>query len=62
MAKALSKSQIAAEIAGKALELSGYLFAKDFPEIVRQIGSGAAQARTGSIFLLWISEIPRRRQ
>src|SRR2546423_10628890 len=33
-----------AEIAGKALELSGYLFAKDFPEIVRQIGSGVLHA------------------
>jgi hypothetical protein len=27
-----------AEIAGKKLELKGYLFAKDFPEIVREIG------------------------
>ena len=29
-----------AEIVGKAIELSGYLFAKDFPEIVEQIGTG----------------------
>jgi|SRR5579872_5477685 len=29
-----------AEIAGKKLELGGYLFAKDFPEIVKQIGRG----------------------
>jgi hypothetical protein len=29
-----------AEIVGKKLELGGYLFAKDFPEIVRQIGRG----------------------
>lgn len=29
-----------AEIAGKQLELGGYLFAKDFPEIVREIGRG----------------------
>jgi hypothetical protein len=38
-----------AEIAGKELELSGYLFAKDFPEIVQQIESGvihAGSART----------------
>ena len=33
-----------AEIVGKALELSGYLFAKDFPELVRQIELGAIQA------------------
>jgi hypothetical protein len=33
-----------AEIAGKELELSGYLFAKDFPEIVQQIGSGVIHA------------------
>jgi hypothetical protein len=29
-----------AEIIGKKLELGGYLFAKDFPEIVKQIGRG----------------------
>jgi len=29
-----------AEIVGKKLELGGYLFAKDFPEIVKQIGQG----------------------
>ena len=28
----------AAEILGRKLELGGYLFAKDFPEIVREIG------------------------
>jgi hypothetical protein len=33
-----------AEIIGKAIELSGYLFAKDFPEIVRQIESGVIHA------------------
>ncbi|HEY7352919.1 MAG TPA: hypothetical protein VH596_09165 [Terriglobales bacterium] len=33
-----------AEIMGKELELSGYLYAKDFPEIVRQIGSGIIHA------------------
>jgi hypothetical protein len=33
-----------AEIVGKAIELSGYLFAKDFPEIVRQIESGVLHA------------------
>jgi hypothetical protein len=33
-----------AEIVGKTLELSGYLFAKDFPEIVRQIESGTIHA------------------
>ena len=32
-----------AELAGKKLELGGYLFAKDFPELVRRIrGSGRA--------------------
>ena len=40
-----------AEIVGKAIELSGYLFAKDFPEIVQQIESGAIHA----------SAAPRRR-
>jgi hypothetical protein len=29
-----------AEIVGRKLELGGYLFAKDFPEIVREIGRG----------------------
>jgi hypothetical protein len=29
-----------AEIVGRKLELGGHLFAKDFPEIVRQIGRG----------------------
>jgi hypothetical protein len=29
-----------AEIVGKKLELGGYLYAKDFPEIVKQIGRG----------------------
>jgi hypothetical protein len=29
-----------ADIVGKRLELGGYLFAKDFPEIVREIGLG----------------------
>jgi hypothetical protein len=29
-----------AEIVGRKLELGGYLFAKDFPEIVKQIGRG----------------------
>jgi len=33
-----------AEITGKELELSGYLFAKDFPEIVQQIDSGIIHA------------------
>jgi len=37
-----------AEIVGKALELSGYLFAKDFPEIVRQIESGTIRASAAS--------------
>src|SRR5437879_11644582 len=37
-----------AEIVGKDLELSGYLFAKDFPEIVRQIELGAIQASAAS--------------
>jgi hypothetical protein len=33
-----------AEIVGKAIELGGYLFAKDFPEIVRQIEAGVIHA------------------
>lgn len=33
-----------AEIVGKAIELSGYLFAKDFPEVVEQIGTGVIHA------------------
>jgi hypothetical protein len=33
-----------AEIVGKELELSGYLYAKDFPEIVQQIESGFIHA------------------
>jgi len=45
-----------AEIVGRELELGGYLFAKDFPEIVREIGrhrdlvalaSSKAQSRRG---------------
>src|SRR5579863_5953403 len=32
-----------AEIVGKELELGGYLFAKDFPEIVREIGRGTTR-------------------
>jgi len=34
-----------AEIVGKELELGGHLFAKDFPEIVRQIGQGRSCQR-----------------
>jgi hypothetical protein len=33
-----------AEIVGKAIKLSGYLFAKDFPEIVEQIERGVMHA------------------
>lgn len=33
-----------AEIIGKTVELGGYLFAKDFPEIVRRIGSRSIHA------------------
>jgi len=33
-----------AEVVGKAIELNGYLFAKDFPEIVRQIECGCIHA------------------
>jgi hypothetical protein len=33
-----------AEIVGRQLELGGYLFAKDFPEIVREIGRGSGRA------------------
>jgi hypothetical protein len=38
-----------ADIVGKQLELSGYLFAKDFPEIVREIGlmNGGGQGPRG---------------
>lgn len=35
-----------AEIVGKKLELGGYLFAKDFPEIVKQIGRGRSCQRS----------------
>jgi len=34
-----------AEIVGKQLELGGYLFAKDFPEIVREIGRGTTRQK-----------------
>ena len=34
-----------AEVAEKNLELSGYLFAKDFPEIVREIAKGSENRR-----------------
>jgi len=34
-----------AEIVGRQLELGGYLFAKDFPEIVREIGRGSGMRR-----------------
>jgi len=39
-----------AEIAGRQLELGGYLFAKDFPEIVREIGRATrrGEVREGS--------------
>ena len=37
-----------AEIDGSAIELRGYLFAKDFPEIVRQIESGVIHAGSAS--------------
>jgi len=33
-----------AEIKGKHVELRGHLFAKDFPEIVREIGKGSRRA------------------
>jgi hypothetical protein len=35
-----------AELVGKKLELGGYLFAKDFPEIVRHIGRGRGCQKT----------------
>jgi hypothetical protein len=34
-----------AEIVGRKIELGGYLFAKDFPEIVRHIGRGRCSLR-----------------
>ncbi|HUK47599.1 MAG TPA: hypothetical protein VLW06_08410 [Terriglobales bacterium] len=37
-----------AEIVAKELELSGYLYAKDFPELVRQIESGLIHASSQS--------------
>ena len=37
-----------AEITGNELELSGYLYAKDFPELVRQIELGGIHASTAS--------------
>jgi len=36
-----------AEIVGRALELGGYLFAKDFPEIVEEIGRAGSMAGAG---------------
>lgn len=36
-----------AEIVGRNLELGGYLFAKDFPEIVREIGKSRKSRRAG---------------
>jgi len=36
-----------AEIVGRAVELGGYLFAKDFPEIVQEIGRGGSLAGAG---------------
>ena len=39
-----------AEIIGQGLQLGGYLFAKDFPEIVREIENASAEgAGTGSL-------------
>jgi hypothetical protein len=39
-----------AEIVGRKLELGGYLFAKDFPEVVREIGRGSrAQLSSAAI-------------
>jgi len=35
-----------AEIVGRSLELGGYLYAKDFPEIVREIGRPSLAAST----------------
>jgi hypothetical protein len=35
-----------ADIVGKRLELGGYLFAKDFPEIVHEIGRGSSSRNT----------------
>lgn len=37
-----------AEIVGKAIQLSGYLFAKDFPEILEQIERGVMHASTAA--------------
>jgi len=36
-----------AEIVGRELELGGYLFAKDFPEIVREVAGSKARPRSG---------------
>ncbi len=41
-----------AEIVGRRLELSGYVFAKDFPEIVRELG------RAGRRHGRWTGETP----
>lgn len=37
-----------AEIVGRRLELSGYLFARDFPEIVKEIARARSRVRTNS--------------
>jgi hypothetical protein len=36
-----------AEIVGRKLEVGGYLFAKDFPEIVKEIGRAERRRRVG---------------
>jgi len=36
-----------AEIAGKNLELSGYLYGKDFPELIREMKSSGLSAQAG---------------
>ena len=36
-----------AEITGRQLELSGYLFAKDFPDVVKEVGHGTPHSRAG---------------
>ena len=37
-----------AEVVGQALEISGYLFAKDFPELVREVRANAGGCHTRS--------------
>jgi hypothetical protein len=46
-----------AEIVGRSLELSGYLFAKDFPEIVTELGRAGRRSARGIAGMLAASQL-----